>query len=153
MKVLGAAEAGKNSKLRGPCLTLNKSNCRLTCAQIDHERRKASYHLVKDVSSSCTTKTCYTQLKNWYCEIKWLNPYLVEVLKKNSSHNLFSVRTQVSSISFLYLIIFFSKEGCLNYMTGPIVKLEWVAEVKSEFRGSSFQTVDHTAKLYHQTKS
>lgn len=38
-------------------------------------------------------------------------------------------------------------------MTGPIVKLNWVVDVKAEFRGSSFQVLDQITELYHQVRS
>lgn len=38
-------------------------------------------------------------------------------------------------------------------MTGPIVKLKWVVEEKTEFRGSSFQVLDQITEFYHQVRS
>lgn len=59
----------------------------------------------------------------------WSDPYLGEVQKEFLQHP-----TKVSTISFHSLPVV-SIEDHLNYMTGPIVKLKRVVEVKREFRG------------------
>lgn len=59
---------------------------------------------------------------------------------------------KVSNISFHSLFDVLN-EGHLNYMSGSIIKLKWVVEVKTECKGSSFQVSDQITKLHHKNKS
>lgn len=94
-----------------------------------------------NVVSFCATKTCSEHLKNWHCEIKWLNIYL-GCLKKI---------TKVRAISLL----------CLTDVSRKAIYMTWFGSLSGlnewqrwdqNLGGSSFQAVHHITELYSQIK-